>query len=155
MMDIDAGILEDVLWHIHNWFERNALIVHDCEIQGGTLPASVADHIPDGAWYRIEGSFFNEGLHSTDELTDETFTGKVTVCAIPPALLRVVERIQKYEADTAEAYDRARTSPYKSESFGGYSYTLKDDISSQSGSGGLSGWKLAFVSDLNPWRKIG
>lgn len=153
-MDIDAGVLEDVLWHIHNFFERNSLIVHDCEIEGGTLPASVADHIPDGVWYRIEGSFFNEGLHSDDELTDETFTGKVTVCAIPPALLRVVERIQQYEADTEEAVHKARTSPYTSESFGGYSYTLKGTNGSQNGSQGLSGWKSEFAADLNPFRKM-
>lgn len=154
-MEIDAGILEDVLWHIHNWFERSSLIVHDCEVTDGLLPASVSDHVPDGAWYRIEGSFFNDGLHKMPSaLMDETFTGKITVCAIPPALLRVVERIQQYEIDTAEAVQKARTSPYTSESFGGYSYSLKGSSVSQNGSGDLTGWKAEFMSDLNPWRKI-
>jgi len=146
---MDAGILEQVLNHIHNWFVYDQMDVR-CAIEGGSLPASVS--IPEGAWYRIQGSLFNDGLHQhpADDLTDETFDGTVTTCAIPKALLLVVDDIAAWQ----EANGRAVDGPYASESFDGYSYTLKSDSGANSGSGGLSGWRLAFRDRLNPWRKI-
>lgn len=161
---MDAGTLEQVLYHIHNWFERDAMSVTDCEIQDGSLPASVSSQIPLGAWYRIEGSYLNEGLHlrldefpegESEGLTDETFTGTVTVLAIPHALLLVAERISDWAAANAEAMSKAASSPYQSESFGGYTYSMKDfGGSSGSASSGSGGWQSAFASDLNPWRKV-
>lgn len=146
---MDAGILEQVLYHIHNWFvydETSGYVT----IQDGSLPASVS--IPEGAWYRIQGSLLNDGLHQhpATDLTDETFDGTVTTCAIPKALLLVVDDIAAWQ----EANGRAVDGPYASESFDGYSYTLKSDSWANSGSSGLSGWRLAFRDRLNPWRKI-
>jgi hypothetical protein len=161
---MDAGTLEQVLYHIHNWFERDALSVTDCKVQDGSLPASVSSQIPLGAWYRVEGSYLNEGLHlrldefpegESEGLTDETFTGTVTVLAIPHALLLVAEEISEWVAATSEARSKALSSPYQSESFGGYSYTVRDvGGSSGSASAGGGGWQAAFASDLSPWRKI-
>ena len=146
---MDAGILEQVLYHIHNWFvydETSGYI----DIQDGSLPASVS--IPEGAWYRIQGSLLNDGLHQhpADDLNDETFDGIITTCAIPKALMLVVEDIEAWQEDNGKAADGL----YASESFDGYSYTIKSDSGSNSGSGGLSGWRLAFRDRLNPWRKI-
>lgn len=151
---VDAGTLELVLWHIHNWFDHGSYPVKRCEISGGELPASVS--IPSGAWYRIQGSLFNDGLHVSGEsdLVDETFDGTVTLCAIPKALLVVAENIQLWLDDNAAAREAAQESPYQSESFGGYTYTLKDASASLGASQGLSGWQQAFADDLNPWRKI-
>ena len=43
-------------------------------------------------------------------------------------------------------------------SFGGYTYSMRSDLtggsSSSSGSGGLTGWQAAFKSDLNPYRRL-
>lgn len=146
---MDAGILEQVLYHIHNWFAYDETSGY-IEIRGGSLPASVS--IPEGAWYRIQGSLLNDGLHQhpATDLTDETFDGTVTTCAIPKALLLVVDDIAAWQ----EANGRAVDGPYASESFDGYSYTLKSDSGANSGSGGLSGWRLAFRDRLNPFRKI-
>ena len=83
---IDAGILEDILSHIHNWFVVSATDVKGCEIIGKALPASVSDGLLDGQWYRIEGSVLNDGLHlyrtsypqgESSDLTDETFDVEV------------------------------------------------------------------------------
>lgn len=150
---MDARTLEQVLWHIHNWFAYDELDVR-CAISDGQLPASVS--IPEGAWYRIQGSLLNDGLHQhpAADLMDETFDGTITVCAIPNALLSVVEEIEDWQLHYSEARRKALSSPYSSESFDGYSYTTKDFSGANSASGGLSGWQAAFASDLNPWRKM-
>ena len=151
---MDAGILEQVLVHTHNWFVYDTIDVGYCEILNGSLPASVS--IPSGAWYRIQGSLFNDGLHQhpDTELTDETFNGTVTVCAIPKALLDVVEEIEDWLEHYAIAMSKAQESPYQSESFDGYSYSIRGDLTPQNGSGGLTGWQAAFASRLNAWRKM-
>lgn len=148
---MDAGILEEVLYHIHNWFERGEFSGR-FSVEGGSLPASISDKLLEGQWYRIEGSLLNDGLHShpADDLSDEAFDGTITSLAIPKALLRVVEDIEAWQ----EANGAAADGPYASESFGGYTYTLKSSSGSQNGSQGLSGWRLAFADRLNPWRKI-
>ena len=148
---MDAGILEEVLYHIHNWFERES-ISSNVRIEDGSLPASVSSHLLEGQWYRIEGSVLNDGLHKhpADDLTDETFEGTVTTLVIPRPLLRVAEDIAAWQ----EANGKAVDGPYASESFDGYSYSLKSDSGANSGSGGLSGWRLAFRDRLNPFRKI-
>lgn len=150
---MDAGILEQVLYHIHNWFVYDEASGY-FKIEDGSLPASVS--IPDGAWYRIQGSLFNDGLHqhTANDLIDETFDGTITTCAIPKALLDVVDEIEDWLEHYAIAMSKAQDSPYQSESFDGYSYSIRSDLTAQNGSGGPTGWQTAFASRLNPFRKI-
>lgn len=147
-----AATLEQILWHIHNRFERGSVAVSGCAVTGGELPPSVAAIIPDGAWFWVSGSVFNDGLHKNDgaALADETFTGTVTVCGIPQALESLADEIEAWQASNGAASE----GPYASESFGGYSYTLKSDSGGSGASGGLTGWRLAFKDRLNPWRKM-
>lgn len=142
---MDAVILEDVLGYIHNWFVRDTIPVDDCTIEDGALPGSVP--IPDGVWYRIQGSYLNEGMHlkGDDNLTDETFSGTITTHVIPAPLLAVCEEVSEWHAK----YGAESNSPYQSESFGGYSYTKA------SGSGEASGgWQSAFGGRFRKWRKL-
>ena len=150
---MDVGILERVLNHIHNWFVYDQMDV-SCAIEGGSLPASIS--IPEGAWYRIQGSLFNDGLHRHPAayLRDETFDGTITICAIPNALLDVVEEIEDWQQAYNAGRKKALESPYQSESFDGYSYSIRGDLTAQNGSGGLTGWQAEFASQLNPFRKI-
>ena len=154
---MDAGTLERVLGHIHNWFERDRVKVTGCRVEGGSLPDGVLSGVPDGVWYRIEGSYLNDGLHVTGDpdLTDETFDGTVTVLAVPRPLLRVAGQVADWMSANAEARSKAMSSPYQSESFGGYSYSMRDLGDGSSGyTGGLNGWEAAFASDLNQWRRV-
>lgn len=156
----DAVTLEQVLAHIHNWFTRDTLSLTGCEVVGGQLPASVAEAVPAGAWYRIKGSYLNDGLHQhpATDLTDETFDGELSVLAIPRALLSVVDEITDWTDAVAEARSKAASSPYQSESFGGYTYSIRSDLTGGSAgssvNGGLTGWQAAFKSDLNPYRRL-
>lgn len=153
---MDVGILEQILWHIHNWFEREQIPVSTCCIDDGSLPTSITDQMLDGQWYRIEGSYLNDGLHQNPdtELSDETFDGTITLLAIPKPLLAVAEEISDWVALNRTAAQQAAASPYQSESFDGYSYSIRGDLTAQNGSGGLTGWQAAFASQLNPFRKI-
>lgn len=149
---VDATLLEEVLWHIHNWFVRDMREVRSCRIDDGSLPTSITDGMLEGQWFRIEGSYLNDGLHQhpATDLQDETFDGSVSLLAIPKALLLVTEDIGAWQ----EANGAVLDSPYASESFGGYTYSIRPGIAAENGSGGLSGWRLAFRDRLNPWRKM-
>ena len=150
---MDAVILEDILGYIHNWFVRDEIPVAGCSISSGSLPDDV--DIPDGVWYRIQGSYLNDGMHlkgSKDEgLSDETFSGTITTHVIPKPLLAIAEEASQWQAK----YGAASSSPYQSESFGGYSYT-KASGGSQGASNGSaqSGWQSAFAGRFTKWRKL-
>ena len=146
---VDAVTLEEVLSHIHNWFDRESEHINGSfAIEDGAL---VHVNIPEGAWYRVQGSYLNDGLHlhPADDLVDEEFVGTITVLRIPRPLLRIVEEIADWQAK----YGDAASGPYSSESFENYSYTMRGE-SSQGNANGLSGWRLAFRDRLNAWRKI-
>lgn len=137
-------MLESVLRHIHNRFEICS-VVGEFEIDSGSL---VVPGAQDGQYVWIEGSVFNDGLHRCplDSLEDETFDGRVYLLAVPSAVEDITENISEWCADNAETL----SSPYQSESFGGYSYTK-----SASGGSTLSGWQAQFKNELNPYRKLG
>lgn len=136
-------MLEQILNHLHNYFEVNR-ITGTFVIEGGaiTLPSII-----EGQYYWIGGSIFNNGLHryNLDCLQDETFDGIVIACAIPKALLDLVSEIE----DWCAKYGDAVNSPYQSESFGGYSYSK-----GSAADGNSASWQSAFRARLNPWRKI-
>lgn len=152
-------MLEQVLNHIHNWFQVG--IYHgEYAIENGviTLP-----FLQNGQYFRIVGSLFNDGLYIYDntiqktdleedepgngeeetELTDETFTGAVWALAVPKAVVKLAEEISLWQ----EKYGDSIASPYTSESFAGYSYTKTAGIFQD-------GWQAAFRSRLNPYRKL-
>lgn len=150
---MDATMLEQVLGSIHNWFVRDTLSVGECAISDGALPASVP--IPDGVWYRIQGSYLNDGMHlkgDEDEgLVDETFSGTITTHVIPKPLLAVVQEISEYQTK----YGASADGPYQSESFGGYSYSLKGNSAASGTNAPNTGWRAVFAGRLNQWRKLG
>lgn len=139
-------MLEQVLRHLNNWF---LVEIHEgtFTVENGsiTLP-----FLQTNQYFRICGSVFNDGLHqypSTD-LTDETFTGTVWALAVPKAVVTLSEDIAAWE----EKYGEAVSSPYTSESFGGYSYTKASG--GKSDTSAVTGWQDAFRGQLNDWRKL-
>ena len=137
-------MLERVLRYLKNWF---VVSIHNEEfiVENGTIPLSFLE---EGQYFRIIGSVFNDGVYQypAAELADEAFSGSIWALAIPKAVLDTVADIEAWNTKNAERVN----SPYQSESFGGYSYTLK----SGNGSGGGATWESAFASRLNAWRKI-
>lgn len=145
-------MLEQVMTHIHNWFRVrdavNGIHLGEYTIENGgiTLP-----FLQDGQYFRIMGSVFNDGLHrygpDMEALTDETFTGTIWALAVPKAVIDLAGEIAIWQ----EKFGAAASSPYTSESFGGYTYTKSGGANENGGSGG---WEAAFRTRLNPYRKI-
>ena len=66
--------------------------------------------------------------------------------AIPKDFLAIAKEIEDWQTQ----YAKALTSPYQSESFGGYSYSK---ASGKNGGGAVT-WQDAFASKLNLYRRI-
>ena len=139
-------MLEQVLMNIRNWFPvKGGIYSGTFTIKDGgvTLP-----FLADGQYFRIVGSVFNDGLHQYPavDLTDETFTGSVWALAVPKAVIELADEIGKWQEKNGEA----ASSPFSSESFGGYSYSKATDAET----GGDVTWQSAFKKRLSAWRKI-
>ena len=139
-------MLEQVLMNIRNWFTVDGGIhsgTFTIKDGGITLP-----FLADGQYFRICGSVFNDGLHQYNvlDLVDETFTGTIWALAIPKAVIELADEIGKWQEKNGEA----ASSPFSSESFGGYSYSKATDAET----GGAVTWQSAFKQQLSAWRKI-
>ena len=139
-------MLEQVLMNIRNWFTVDGGIhsgTFTIEDGGITLP-----FLANGQYFRIIGSVFNDGLHKypAADLVDEEFSGAIWALAIPRAVVDLADDISNWQAKNGEA----STSPYQSESFGGYSYSKATDAET----GGAVTWQSAFKKQLSAWRKI-
>ena len=139
-------MLEQVLMNIRRWFPvEGGIYSGTFTIKDGgiTLP-----FLADGQYFRICGRVFNDGLHQYNvlDLTDETFTGTIWALAIPKAVIELADEIGKWQEKNGEA----ASSPFSSESFGGYSYSKSTDAET----GGAVTWQSAFKQQLSAWRKI-
>lgn len=149
---MNVVLLEEVLNHIHNWFVRDASVFTDVEIIDGHLTDKALDYVSDRQFYKIDGSFENDGLHLIDdELEDEVIErARISLLAIPKPLLGIVDEIEEWE----RKYGEVAAGPYFSEEFGGYKYQVRGFSSYGVSGSPLSGWRLAFANRLNPWRKM-
>ena len=139
-------MLEQVLMNIRRWFPVEGGIhsgTFTIKDGGITLP-----FLADMQYFRICGSVFNDGLHQYNvlDLTDETFNGTIWALAIPKAVIELADEIGKWQEKNGEA----ASSPFSSESFGGYSYSKSTDAET----GGAVTWQSAFKKQLSAWRKI-
>ena len=145
-------MLTELCQELRNWFERKKFF-GTFTIESGQI------NLPDGSlqsgqYFRIVGSVFNDGVHKYDpesesQLVDEVFEGAIWSMGVPPAVVDLSERISEW----VTKYGDSVSSPYQSESFGGYSY---QKASSGQGNAGSSSptWQSTFASELNRWRKI-
>lgn len=140
-------ILSELCQELKNWFCDVDTDIHSgtYTIENGSL---LLPFLQSGQYFRIVGSVFNDGVHKYGEssLQDETFSGAVWSMRIPPSVIALSEEIDSWIEKNGEAV----SSPYQSESWGGYSYSLK---SGSAESGSLS-WKSVFGGRLNRWRKL-
>lgn len=145
-------MLTELCQELRNWFERKKFF-GTFTIESGQID------LPDGSlqsgqYFRIVGSVFNDGVHKYDpesesQLVDEVFEGAIWSMGVPPAVVDLSERISEW----VTKYGDSVSSPYQSESFGGYSYQK-----ASSGQGNANSinptWQSVFANELNRWRKI-
>lgn len=142
-------MLNEICRELRNWFNRDIPILSgDFTIEGGTITREdFASSVQEGQYFRIVGSVFNDGVYKKDQhltLTSETFNGAVWPMAIPREIIELDAEITAW----LTKYGDALTTPYDSESFGGYSYTK-----AKSTSGAAPTWRSIFAEKLNNWRK--
>lgn len=142
-------MLTELCQELKNWFERKKFF-GTFTIENGQIELPDGS-LQEGQYFRIVGSVFNDGVHKhgEEDLTDEVFEGAIWAMAVPPAVIDLSERI----SDWVTKYGESVSSPYSSESFGGYSYTKANSGQGNAGSSSPT-WQSTFASELNRWRKI-
>ena len=140
-------MLEEMCRECRNWFTpKGGKHCGTFTIKDGIV--SPLDFVLDGQYFRITGSRFNDGVYKNDSsdlaaLVDEVFDGQIWAMNVPPAFVALSVKIEEY----CKKYE-SETSPFTSESFGGYSYTKASDA------GVPLSWQRIFANKLNLWRKI-
>lgn len=139
-------MLTELCGVLRNWFETDR-ISGTYTVENGSITLSF---LQNGQFFRVVGSVFNDGVHQYPDyaMADETFDGSIWPMSVPPALLCLGEEIKAWQEKNGDI----ATSPYTSESFGGYSYS-KTTSGSATGAGMVT-WQSVFKSRLNQWRKI-
>lgn len=104
-------------------------------------------------YFRIKGSALNDGVYKMGsiglgDLTDEEFDGQIWEMYVPKDFEELAYDIQSWVTNNTAVL----SSPYQSESFGGYSYSLKSG-GGASGSDGF-GWQNQFAKRLAPYRRL-
>lgn len=149
-------MIEQICAYIHNYFYGDRY-AGTFTITNGVLEVP---GLIDGQYFRICGSRLNDGVYIYPAmpepgkpaiLQDETFDGVIWDMRPPKTFLNLVTEIETWQAKYGEAIN----SPYQSESFGGYSYSLKSgtNASGQADNSAAS-WQGVFKSRLNEWRKL-
>ena len=152
-------MLREVLDFIHNWFIKEPH-TGSFEISGGIL--SPLDFLLEGQRFRVVGSVLNDGLYTyhaagikdgddkTVTLKDEAFNGTICALAVPRDVIALADEIGAW----VDTYGTVVNSPYKSESFGGYSYEKTANSLVGDGSSQALSWMDVFGKRLNQWRKL-
>ena len=151
-------MLQEIMEYLNNYFVPISAKEVTYTISGGAISPSFGAE--DGDRFLICGSRRNDGVYTwhangikdDDDkkaagLRDETFAGTIRVCSIPPVLLTLSGEISNWVASNSAAL----TSPMQSETFNGYSYTLKSGGAS-GGSGPLT-WRDIYGKQLERWRR--
>ena len=153
-------MLQEVLENIHNYFisqpNPGTYAIRD------GMPSPIPPLL-DGQRIWITGSVLNDGVYTWHEdgirndddttaagLRDETYAGTMCALAVPPQLLALSEEIRQWVEQNSDAMN----SPFASESFNGYSYSLKTGGSGEGDSAGQLGWQNIYGRRLDRWRKI-
>lgn len=152
-------MLTELCAYLRNYFLRDYLNP-DADIHHGTFTVSdgqmqALSFLVPGQYFRVIGSVFNDGVwqYAPDgeapAMKDETFNGTIWAMSVPPAVLALAEEIDTWRAANADAL----SSPYQSESFGGYSYS-KASGGGAGGSGTAAwGWQDQFALQLAPYKR--
>ena len=149
-------MIEQICAFIHNYFYGDRY-AGTFTITNGVL---TVPGLINGQYFRICGSRLNDGVYQYPAqaaagkppiLQDETFDGVIWDMRPPKSFLTLVGEIEAWQTK----YGDEVSGPYQSESFDGYSYTLKSGSSTNGQfDPNASNWRGVFRSRLNEWRKL-
>ena len=148
MVELDE-VIGDVCAECRNWFSRTEnRYIGRYEIKNGEL--NLDGVVKEGQYFRITGSIFADGVYQYPHTftNDEEFDGCVWAMRVPAEFLADCQHI----ADWRSKNDEGAESPYVMESFGGYTYTKTQSVTSTGSSDRT--WRGVFKGMLTRWRKI-
>ena len=140
---------------LRNWFHapqsESTTQTGTITIENWTVSPLNIPFIP-GGYVRIIGSLLNDGIYHIgqdmriDGALDETFTGTLTLLAIPRDFLELVQEIDQFvDANKKDS----SAGQFTSESIGDYSYTRS------AGKDGVRiSWQEMFKTRLHPYRRM-
>lgn len=154
--------LKEMLDYIHNYFVMD-VYEGKIKIENHQIDNSKIE-LFNGQYFMIKGSIFNDGIWRYDEnlnidlnkdenddyLTDEEFEGEIYLLAIPRDVIAICDEIKDWEEKNQDTLNGI----YQSESFGGYSYSLKSGKSNTNGSSESLSWRDVFGNRLKAYRKL-
>ena len=149
-------MLQEILENINNFFVPISAKKETYTISSGMI--SPAFGAQDGNRFLICGSRRNDGVYTWHDdfiaddddfdvagLCDETFAGTIRVMSVPPAVIALSREKSQWE----ETYGAQLSTPMGSESFNGYSYTLKTGKNG----GALTWYDTPAGKSLERWRR--
>ena len=165
-------MLQECLEFINNFFVPLKAEKREYTISGGVITPDFGAE--DGDRFLICGSRRNDGVYTwhadvigTDDderippatqggaetikaagLQDETFAGTIRVMSVPPAVIALSGEISTWVENNSAVLN----SPMQSESFNGYSYTLKSG-GNGTGGGALTWHDTPAGRRLERWRR--
>jgi len=169
-------MLEQILAYLNNWFVRYSYTGNvTVSVDGAVLaPSEAAAILQPGRWYRILDSDFHDGVYQVpeeepeeepeegpeeepeeeaeveaeepEEEQSEAFYCTLWALGVPSGLLSIAAEMEAWQAK----YGDVISSPYQSESFGGYSYSKAGVSSSNSGTATV--W-TQFADALAPYKR--
>ena len=152
-------MLQEVLESINNFFVPLEAEKVTYTISGGVISpdfgAAEGDRLLVCMSRRNDGvyTFHANGIKDDDDkkaagLQDETFAGTIRVMSVPPAVIALSGEISAWVDNNSAALN----SPMQSETFNGYSYTLKSG-GNNAGGGALTWRDTPMGKRLERWRR--
>lgn len=153
--DVKRKMLNEICAYLKNYFEVDKLY-GDFVIENGGISYADGKSIPvkSGAYIRVVGSTFNDGIYRVfddtpiDFIQDESFNGSIWRLAIPNDVINLSDEIRAWRGKY-ERFDSTAMSPYTSESFNGYSYSKNPSDGSKA-----NDWRGVYKNRLSRYRKI-
>lgn len=139
-------MLYEIMKRINNFFIVKSF-KGTWAIEGGKI---ALPFVQTNQYILIQGSIFNDGVYKyTDDLVleNETFDGVISGLAVPKSFLALADEIMEWQNKNKDII----TSPYSSETFDGYSYSMASGNSDENGS---KSWYKAFSDRLAMYRKV-
>jgi hypothetical protein len=145
-------MLTNICQYLHNYFEYEKHFGLISIIGDVVFCDGEEIEMGEGQYFALFRERYAIGVYQKgDELTDKTFQGSVWLMDIPDAILKANQWAEQWMEKNG-GVDSAASSPFQSESFGGYSYSKGNNSVGKVGVGLFD--QANFVGMLAPYRKL-
>ena len=150
-------MLTEICAYLKNFFVETYYIGHITVTDGIVACNGTQIDIKQDQYFTLVNekakSILGTYKYGADELKDRDITGAVWLMDVPDDLIAIVGEISAWMEKYGGA-DSTAMSPFATESFAGYSYSMYYGGRSEDGNNGAPLWAAKFGGRLARWRKI-